>query len=85
MQHNGLDQARGYLGALDLLARSRAECERSQILRADIANQQTVALRWRAKGLVRRRQCSLGEAYDGLLVTDFRRLQKCEPESGDRD
>ena len=68
MRQKGLEQARGYLGTLDLLARSRAECERSQILRADLANQQTVALRWRAKGFARRRQCSLGEAYDGLLT-----------------
>ena len=61
-------KARGYLGMLDLLARSRAERERSRILCADLANQRTVALLWRAKGLARRQQCSLGEADDGLLI-----------------
>jgi hypothetical protein len=61
-------KARGYLGALVLLALSRAERERSRILCADLASQQTVALRWRAKGLARRQQCSLGEAYDDLLI-----------------
>jgi hypothetical protein len=61
-------KARGYLGALDLLAWSRAERERSRMLCADLANQQTVALLWRAKGLARRQRCSLGEAYDGLLI-----------------
>jgi hypothetical protein len=61
-------KAPGYLGGLDLLARSRAEYERSRILRADLANQRTVALRWRAKGIARREQCSLGEAYDDLLI-----------------
>src|SRR5215472_12792784 len=61
-------KAPGYLGALDLLARSRAEYERSRILCADLANQRTVALRWRAKGIARRQQCSLGEAYDDLLI-----------------
>lgn len=61
-------KAHGYLGMLDLLAQSRAERERSRILRADLANQKTVALIWRAKGRARRQRCPLGEACDGLLI-----------------
>ena len=75
MRRNGLEQARGYLGALDLLARASAERERSRILCADLANQQTVALRWRAKGLARRRRCALSEA-DGLLAAEAPPLSK---------
>jgi len=55
-----------YVCGIALIAHSRRAREASQRLRADIKNARTVALAHRARGLARRRGCSLGEAYDCL-------------------
>jgi hypothetical protein len=81
MRRNGLEQARGYLSALDLLAWSRAECERSQILRAYYAPTSPISKPSRSDGAPKGSRVA-GDARSVRLMTACSRpklhpLQKC--------